>query len=105
LLQMIAVSVHRSVVLIGFSPPLVYCAIFSVLSSAVGDLHICICMRASLYQTLIVPVYAARRVATELTQFTGRVDLFSLVYHRMTRCHVTTTRVWFYDSLTSDFVE
>jgi len=31
-------------VVIGFSPPLAYCAIFSVMSIAVVDLHSCKCM-------------------------------------------------------------
>jgi len=53
---------YRSAVVIDLSPPFAYCAIFSVMSSDVVDVHICICMRAS-YQPLIVPVYAyaARR--------------------------------------------
>jgi len=34
-----------SSVVIGLSSPLVYCAIFSIMSSDVVDLHICICMR------------------------------------------------------------
>jgi len=46
------------IVAIGLLPPLAYCAIFSTISSAVVDLHICICMHASLYEPLIVPVYA-----------------------------------------------
>jgi len=39
-------------------PSLAYCAIFSVMSSADVDWHICVCMRASSYQPVTVPVYA-----------------------------------------------
>jgi len=63
--------------------------IFIVMSSAVVDLHMCISMSPSSYQSLIVPVYAeaarrscahaARRVAAEPTQFSGHVDLVSPV--------------------------
>jgi len=46
-------------VVIGLWPPLAYCTIFSVMSSDVVDLHICICMFVSSYQLLIVPVCCA----------------------------------------------
>jgi len=55
-------SVMPTFVVIGLSPPLAYCAIFSVISSHVVDLHICICMRVSSYQSLIVPVYSTHRL-------------------------------------------
>jgi len=38
-----------------FFSSLAYCATFIVMSSDVVDLNICICMRASSYQSLIVP--------------------------------------------------
>jgi len=46
------------VVVIGFLPSLAYWTIISLMSSGVIDLHIYICMHASSYQPLIVPVYA-----------------------------------------------
>jgi len=74
-------------VLVNLSLHIAYCAIFSAMSSAVVDLHICICMRVSSYSywwlyLCAAPLrlsHAARRVAAEPTQFSGRVDLFHLL--------------------------
>jgi len=51
---------YVALVVIGLSPPLAYCAIFSVMSSDVVDFHICICMCVPSYQPLIVPVCMLR---------------------------------------------
>jgi len=71
-------------VVIGLSPPLTYCAIFSVMSSYVIDLNMCICMRVYSYRSLIVPVCCAAAAearspppplpTAEPTQFSGLAD-------------------------------
>jgi len=99
---------------IGLSPPLAYCAIFSVMSSEVVDLHICICMRVSSYQLLIVPVCCAVAAEPHSPPRRCRADPVyrpcwpvSPVYHCMSRSHVTAavfqTRARFYDTLEWSF--
>jgi len=102
--------------MIALSTAIAYCAILSIISSDVVDLHICICVRVSSYQLLIIPVCCAAATEPRSPPRSGRADPVyrscwpvSSVYYRMTKSHVIDLLFWKRSrelvSFTSDFVE